>query len=186
MINYHYNSVYSHTYTLKGKWSWLQIHGCRHGQLCTLHKQKSQFDSVFSVARSVLCSRCPWKCPTPESSCLPEKFSMFHIYYGYSNRKRLSILSLSKTIPWICFGPFPLQHSPVSGYHLHLWWNVLAVLWQNLKNMCHHVRCYCYSVCPHCNHLEIFEFWCVIQVHRKLKGRGILIWLSLHLVAGKR
>ena len=28
-------------------------------------------------------------------------------------------------------------------------------------------------ICPRCNHLQIFEFLCVIQVHRKLKSRGI-------------
>ena len=38
----------------------------------------------------------------------------------------------------------------------------------------------CHSVCPHCKHLDTFEFLCVVQVkrnialhHRKLKSREI-------------
>ena len=38
----------------------------------------------------------------------------------------------------------------------------------------------CHSVCPHCKHLDTFEFFCMVQVkrnialhNRKLKNRGI-------------
>ena len=136
---YHYNSVYNLTYTLKSKWSWLQIHGlcC---QLCALHIQRSQCDPLFSVVRCVLCSRCPWKCLTPESYYLPENFSISNIsFYRYSKRMhhRPPILSISNTNLGFYLGPLRLQRNPVPEYHLHLQWNVLAALWQNLTNMCH-------------------------------------------------
>ena len=117
---YHYNSVYNLTYTLKSKWSWLQIDGpcC---QLCSLHIQRSQCDPPFSVVRCVWCSRCRWKCLTPESYCLPANLYLSNIsYYGYSNRFYLPILSISNTNLGFYLGPFRLQHNPVPEYHLHL------------------------------------------------------------------
>ena len=54
------------------------------------------------------------------------------------------------------------------------------------------LRLGCHSVCPHCKHLDTFEFLCMVQVkrnivlhNRKLKAEG-WIWFSLHLVVGKR
>ena len=119
---YHYNSVYNLTYTPKSKWSCVQIHG-RGCQLSALHIQRSQCDPLFSVVRCVLCSRCPWKCLTPESYCLPENFSMSNIsFYRYSNRMHHwpPILSISNTNLGFYLGPLRLQRNPVPQYHLHL------------------------------------------------------------------
>ena len=89
--------------------------------------------------------------------------SFNHLNLAESSRYEIQSEITYRALPWV-----PVRFYPAVPEKDLQW--VLGL----------HYKIYCHSVCPHCKHLDTFEFLCVVQVkrsialhNRKLKSRGI-------------